>query len=253
MLIYFQALRVAKKDVEVRLQNQLLYNHDLKIKFDKSKQTNENDFKTIKQTQEQLEALESELVMQESINENKIRDIQINLNHQIDEINQTKEVEMESLKSRYADLFNEKAQESEILRSEFGDSQVKIQQQSRTISDLEFKEKELNDLLSKKQKCHHKEFDRTHSELQSEIEFLREISMKSETELRLLETKFAEFKDKMMLKIKSPSPPIHPYSEISEEDSGIFSKSPNNHDTSSESLTVPSQLNKRKRGKKKRR
>ena len=190
-------MRVAKKDVEVRLQNQLLYNHDLKIKYDKSKQTTENDFKTIKQTQEQLEALESELVMQESINENKIRDIQINLNHQIDEINQTKEVEMESLKSRYADLFNEKAQESEILRSEFGDSQVKIQQQSRTISDLEFKEKELNDLLSKKQKCHHKEFDRTHSELQSEIEFLREISMKSETELRLLETKFAEFKDKL--------------------------------------------------------
>ena len=161
------------------MQNQLLYNHDLKIKFDKSKQTNENDFKTIKQTQEQLEALESELVMQESINENKIRDIQINLNHQIDEINQTKEVEMESLKSRYADLFNEKAQESEILRSEFGDSQVKIQQQSRTISDLEFKEKELNDLLSKKQKCHHKEFDRTYSELESEIEFLREISPSS--------------------------------------------------------------------------
>ena len=70
---------------------------------------------------------------------------------------------------------------------------MKIQQQSRTISDLQFKEKELNELLSKKQNCHHKEFERTHSELLSEIEFLREISIKSETELRLLESKFAEF------------------------------------------------------------
>ena len=127
---------------------------------------------------------------------------------------------------------------------------MKIQQQSRTISDLEFKEKELNDLLSKKQKCHHKEFDRTNSELQSEIEFFREISMKSEKELRLLENRFAEFKGKIMLKINSPQSEI-----ISEEDSGIFSKSPNNHDTSSESLTVPnhSQVGKKKRGKKKRR
>ena len=119
---------------------------------------------------------------------------------------------------------------------------------------MEFKEKELNDLLSKKQKCHHKEFNRRHSELESEIEFLREISMKSVTELRLLETKFAEFQEKVILKIKSPCPPIQQYSEISEKDSGIFSKSPNDHDTSSESLTVPnqsSQLNKRKRGKKK--
>ena len=51
--------------------------------------------------------------------------------------------------------------------------------------------------------------------------------MKSETELKLLETKFAEFQERIMLKIKSPSPPIQQYSEISEEDSGIFSKSPN--------------------------
>ena len=126
---------------------------------------------------------------------------------------------------------------------------MKIQQQSRTISDLQFKEKELNELLSKKQNCHHKEFERTHSELLSEIEFLREISIKSETELRLLENKFAEFKVKIIQKLKSTEP------DISGDDSGIFSKSPNNHDTSSESITLQnnSQPIKRKRGKKKRR
>ena len=81
------------------------------------------------------------------------------------------------------------------------------------------------------------------------IEFLREISIKSETELRLLENKFAEFKVKIIQKLKSTEP------EISGDDSGIFSKSPNNHDTSSESITLQnnSQPIKRKRGKKKRR
>ena len=106
-----------------------------------------------------------------------------------------------------------------------------------------------NDLLSKKQKCHHKEFDRTHNELLSEVEFFREISMKSETELKLLEKKFLEFQEKVMQKLKSTA-----HSEISEEDSGIHSKSPN-QDTSSESILVQnhSQPSKRKRGKKKRR
>jgi len=231
-------LRVSKRDIEIRLQNQIHYNNDLTSKLDKSKQT-----------QEQLEALESILVEQESINESKMRDMQINLNHQIDQINQIKEVEMESLKSRYADLFDEKAHELQSLRTDHAQCQVKVQQQSRTISDLQFKEKELNELLSKKQNCHHKEFERTHGELLSEIEFLREISIKSETELRLLENKFAEFKGKTVQKLKST------HSEISGEDSGIFSKSPNNQDTSSESLTMQnySQPIKRKRGKKKRR
>jgi len=230
-------LRVSKRDIEIRLQNQILYNNDLTSKLEKSKQT-----------QEQLQALESILVEQESINESKMRDVQINLNLQIDEINQTKEVEMESLKSRYADLFDEKAHELQSLRADYSQCQVKIQQQSRTISDLQFKEKELNDLLSKKQNCHHKEFERTQNELLSEIEFLREISIKSETELRLIENKFAEFKEKIVQKLKST------HSEISGDDSGIFSKSSNNHDTSSESLTVQnSQPIKRKRGKKKRR
>ena len=97
----------------MRLQNQILYNNDLTSKLEKSKQT-----------QEQLEALESILVEQESINENKMRDMQINLNHQIDEINQTKEVEMESVKSRYAELFDEKAHELQSLRADYAQCKV---------------------------------------------------------------------------------------------------------------------------------
>ena len=108
-----QVLRVSKRDIEIRLQNQILYNNDLTSKLEKSKQT-----------QEQLEALESILVEQESINENKMRDMQINLNHQIDEINQTKEVEMESVKSRYAELFDEKAHELQSLRADYAQCQV---------------------------------------------------------------------------------------------------------------------------------
>ncbi len=53
-----------------------------------------------------------------------MRNMQIHLNHQIDEINQTKEVEMESLKSRYADLFDEKAHELQSLRTDYAQCQV---------------------------------------------------------------------------------------------------------------------------------
>ena len=113
LTLILQVLRVSKRDIEMRLQNQILYNNDLTSKLEKSKQT-----------QEQLEALESILVEQESINESKMRDMQVNLNHQIDEINQTKEVEMESVKSRYAELFDEKAHELQSLRADYAQCQV---------------------------------------------------------------------------------------------------------------------------------
>ena len=69
------------------------------------------------------------------------------------------------------------------LRSDYESVIKKTEQQSRTISDLEYKEKELNTLLSKKQSCHHKEFEQTFQEMQTEIKILQDMTQQSENEL----------------------------------------------------------------------
>ena len=85
-----QALRAAKRDVELRLQTQMSESINLREKLSR-----------FQRTEEQLEALQAELVMQESIYESKMKDMQMELNQQIDAINQIKESEMESLKIQY--------------------------------------------------------------------------------------------------------------------------------------------------------
>ena len=90
---------------------------------------------------------------------------------------------MDVIKSQYANLFHEKAEEILTLRSDYENVIKKTEQQSRTISDLEYKEKELNTLLSKKQSCHHKEFERTFQEMQTEIKILQDMTQQSENEL----------------------------------------------------------------------
>ena len=206
-----------------------------------------------RRTHEQLEALQSELVMQESIYNQKMTDMQMELNHQIDEINTSKESEVDSVKSRYAELFHEKAEELQTLRADSESNVLKINQQSRTISDLQFNESELNALLSKKQSCHHKEFEKSYTELQSEMEFLREISIKSEKELQSLREKFAQFQSKMTEKVRNCQAKSE---KLDYQDSGIpqSSSSNNSQNTSNESFMDESHQNvqKKKRSRKKR-
>ena len=179
-----EALRGAKRDVEIRLQNQMAENSHLKINLNK-----------LKQTEEQVDALTSELIMQESIYESRIKDMQRSLDTQIEDIDQNKVKEMDVIKSQYANLFHEKAEEILTLRSDYENVIKKTEQQSRTISDLEYKEKELNTLLSKKQSCHHKEFERTFDEMQTEIKILQDMTQQSENELMQLRSQVKNFRE----------------------------------------------------------
>ena len=233
-----QALRAAKRDVELRLQTQMSESINLREKLSR-----------FQRTEEQLEALQAELVMQESIYESKMKDMQMELNQQIDAINQIKESEMESLKIQYANLFDEKAQESARLKMEYDQSLRKLEQQSRNISDLEFKEKELNALLSKKQACHHREFDKTYKDMENEIDFLRELSRKSETELASLINQFKALQSKTLKQLQFKD-------DREDQDSGFLhnSSSSTSQDASIESATTESARNhptKKRRGRKK--
>lgn len=179
-----EALRIAKRDIELRLQNQMTENILMKDNLSK-----------LKRTEERVEALESELIMQESIYESRMKDMQRSLDLQIDEINQNKDKEVETIKSQYINLFHEKAEELLTLRSDYQNVVKKTEQQSRTISDLEYKEEELNTLLSKKQACHHREFESTFHEMQSEMKKLQDLTQKSEIELTQLRLKFQDLKE----------------------------------------------------------
>ena len=179
-----EALRVAKRDVEIRLQNQMAENSQLKVNLNK-----------LKQTEEQVDALTSELIMQESVYESRIKDMQRSLDTQIEDIDQNKVKEMDVIKSQYANLFHEKAEEILTLRSDYESVIKKTEQQSRTISDLEYKEKELNTLLSKKQSCHHKEFEQTFQEMQTEIKILQDMTQQSEHELMQLRSQVKKFRE----------------------------------------------------------
>ena len=109
----------------MRLQNQMTENILMKDNLSK-----------LKRTEERVEALESELIMQESIYESRMKDMQRSLDLQIDEINQNKDKEVETIKSQYINLFHEKAEELLTLRSDYQTVVKKTEQQSRTISDL---------------------------------------------------------------------------------------------------------------------
>merc|ERR1711953_669834 len=161
-------------------------------------------------TEEQLEALQAELVMQESIYESKMKDMQMELNQQIDAINQIKESEMESLKIQYANLFDEKAQESARLKIEF---------------------------------------DKTYKDMENEIDFLRELSRKSETELASLINQFKALQSKTLKQLQFKD-------DREDQDSGFLhnSSSSTSQDASIESTTTESVRNhptKKRRGKKK--
>lgn len=220
-----EALRLAKRDVEIRLQNQWISRQNLS------------------QTEDQLQALKAELAMQESIME----EMQVNLSRQIDEINVQKEAEIQAVKDNFSSLFNEKAQELESLRQAHDQARAKIDSQSRIISDLEFREKELSDLLDKKQSCHHREFDKTYDTMVAEMQMLHLKTAKSEAELTNLRALFHDLQNI----VKNP---IMVTKHCEEKRESTFQNAaPDSTSHDSIEVTTKYQSSKRKRGKKKKR
>jgi hypothetical protein len=121
--------------------------------------------------------------------------MQMELENRLDEINLSKDGEVEKAKEKYAQLFHEKAEELSTLRYDHENAVKKIEQQNRAFSDLEYREKELKTLLANKQACHHREFERTHQELKHELALFRQISCESEAEILSLRQKFVELQN----------------------------------------------------------
>ena len=114
----------------------------------------------------------------------------VELDSQLDQINTSKDHDLERVKENYAKMFHEKAEELNSLRHDYDQAVRTIEQKNRALCDLEYKEKELQDLMSKKHSCHHREFESKQKEVEVEIDTVRNQTEKAEADLEALRSKF---------------------------------------------------------------
>ena len=157
------ALKDSKRVVELKFQNSLLDKSKLDNKVESL--TQQTELLQVKNCslEERLETLESEkheqtlilaelqqnLVERTSFYESQIRDMQIELNCRVEEINLTRVEDVEKVRDQYVQLFNEKAAELMEVRAELETCQAELVCSGRKLSDLEYREQELNDIINK--------------------------------------------------------------------------------------------------------
>ena len=99
--------------------------------------------------EETLRSLNEQSSTAERGYESKIIDVQREMERRLEEINSVHSQEVDSVKSRYVTLFDEKAGELHALREEHSKSTKKLKEAEARIADLEYREEELQGLLSK--------------------------------------------------------------------------------------------------------
>ena len=99
--------------------------------------------------EETLRSLNEQSSTAERSYESKIVNVQREMERRLEEINSVHSQEVDSVKSRYVTLFDEKAGELHALREEQGKSAKELKVAEARIADLEYREEELQGLLSK--------------------------------------------------------------------------------------------------------
>ena len=99
--------------------------------------------------EETLRSLNEQSSTAERTYESKIVNVQREMERRLEEINSVHSQEVDSVKSRYVTLFDEKAGELHALREEQGKSTKELREAEARVADLEYREEELQGLLSK--------------------------------------------------------------------------------------------------------
>lgn len=99
--------------------------------------------------EEMLRSLNEQSATAERGYDRKVVDVQREMERRLEEINAVHSQEVDSVKSRYVTLFDEKAGELHALREEHSKSTKELRGAEARISDLEYREEELQGLLSK--------------------------------------------------------------------------------------------------------
>ena len=99
--------------------------------------------------EETLRSLNEQSATAERSYEGKVVEVQREMERRLEEINAVHAREVDSVKSRYVTLFDEKAGELHALREEHSKSTKDLREAEARIADLEYREEELQGLLSK--------------------------------------------------------------------------------------------------------
>ena len=96
-----------------------------------------------------LAEIQQSLVEKTSLYEAQIGSMQMELDQRVEEMNVTRAEDLDQLRDRYVDLFNEKAAELMVTREELTACQEALTCSERKIGDLEYRERELGDIINK--------------------------------------------------------------------------------------------------------
>ena len=93
--------------------------------------------------------IQQNLIQKTSEYEAQIRDMQMELDSRIDELDVTKKVDVEKVKNHYFELFHEKASELNTVRIELEKREEDLSMFKTRCKDLEYREQELSDMVDK--------------------------------------------------------------------------------------------------------
>ena len=150
------ALKDCKRVVELKFQNSLCDRGKLDNKIEcvtrENRALQERVLALLTEKDEQtsiLAEIQQSLVEKTSLYEAQIGSMQMELDQRVEEMNVTRAEDLDKLRDRYVDLFNEKASELMVTREELTECQEALSCSERKIGDLEYRERELGDIINK--------------------------------------------------------------------------------------------------------
>ena len=193
-----EAMRHGKRVVEARMQAVAAENGTLTQEMEKLQQEKTNLESelalTVKESADRAEnvsALEQEFALQSSLFESKIASMQGELDTRLDEITLSKNDDVETVKTHYITLFDEKATELHNLRSDFETQTKELEKSRRLLADFQYQENEWKEQMKRERQCHHEKYEETLSHLAKELDLFKSQNyVEIENELQKLRNQY---------------------------------------------------------------
>lgn len=133
----------------------------------------ENAFKDTASKNSSISLLEQELAVQASLFDSKISNMQGELDSRLDEIQVSRNVDVESVKTEYITLFDEKANELHKLRSEFESQSLELERTRKLLSDQQYQSHEFQQQVKHERSCHDTKLEESVQRVTQELEAFR--------------------------------------------------------------------------------
>ena len=171
-----EVLRKSKQSIEKKVQGLLEENKELGVQASRSSHMEE----TIRSLEldkneclERISVMTEQMVAKESYYESKMAGMERDLQVRYDELDSNRDEELGKVKERYIKLFQEKAEECVMIRDEHSHCKDKLKERDRKIADLQYREEELQNLLSKTQSSIEEKYKGCSEEVLLEIEAMK--------------------------------------------------------------------------------